>query len=212
MPKGTGKGAASKMGRRYEDLTGGALAVHDARGRETITSPPSSEGVVYKYSDEAYTAVNGDLRRGISELAGPQGEIQAGLDAMFKKPGATLQQDARLYRGIGENDPIFTQLRAGTLRAGTVFEDKGFMSTSVGTSAPINFFSGSYQGDPVVLRIRAKKGKRAVHIDSLSANKGEGETLLPRGSKIRVKGVSQGTVKGERGGSTAVTFIDVDLM
>jgi len=210
MPKGTGKGAASKMGRRYEDLTGGALADHYQLGDDTINSPPPSEPAVRLYSGSHFFSVNTALRSGEAPVEEAR-FVQKGLDAMFKKPGAALQQDARLYRGVGVDDPILTQLRAGTLRAGTVFEDKGFMSTSVSQAAAMRF-SHTTDGRDVILRIRAKKGKRAVHIESVSNHPSERETLLPRGSKIRVKGVSQGTAMSTYGTERNMTFIDVDLM
>ncbi len=211
MPKGTGKGAASKIGRRYADLTGGALADHRELGAATMSSPPPSDAAVNSYTGYMYANINGPLRSGEEEDMVPDARsVQRELDALFRKPGARLQSDALLYRGVGSRDPILTQLRAGTLRAGTVFADKGFMSTTVDKERALNFASGGL-GDRVVLRVRAKRGKRAVHVEEASQHRIERETLLPRDSKIRVKGIRTGTITTPFR-DESVTFIDVDLM
>ena len=202
MAKGGTKTGSGTVKRRYADLNSGPLGdAHNAHGERVILDNPGTGVAVRAYSGTSYAKVNRGLRQGE-----PPDEVAQRLDTLFADKNARFQQDSRVYRGIGFNDPIRRALEEGTLRAGATLTDKGFVSTSV--NPEVAQFFATFVGDrSAILRIRARKGKRGVHIEKFSKHKSERETLLPRGSRFKVRGVTEG-----KAGAVPALFVDVDLM
>jgi len=180
MAKGGTKSGSGTVKRRYADLDSGPLGrAHAAHGEAVLRANPDTVASARAYSGSSYASINDDLRRG-----GEPDEVAQRLDKLFASKDARFQQDSRVYRGMGYNDPIRKALVAGTLRAGDTFTDKGFVSTSVDADVARGF-ARNVQGKPTILRIRARKGRRGVHIQAFSQHPDERETLLPRGASSR---------------------------
>ncbi len=129
----------------------------------------SEKNALIDYSNSAYQDINNTLRTKGKEAAHPlvKAKIEAIDAALAKAPG--LPHDVVLKRGVGGNFP---------LTVGDTYEDKGFMSTSVGDG-----FSGSNQ-----FVIKAPKGAKAAYL-TMSSHTKEKEVLLPRGSQLKITNI-----------------------
>ena len=148
------------------------------------------------FTGSTYTSINDFLRTGKTSTF-HQDSINnyiKGLDSAFSKPAVKLPRNTVLYRKVGAGHPIWKDLQSGNLQIGKVYQDKGYQSTSVRKDV--------WWGE-VTFRIRAKKGAKALHVESLSAHKPEKETLLPRDAKFKVKSFEY---------KHGLLFVDVDYL
>lgn len=130
-------------------------------------------GVQFKaiknYTGSGYYDINTQLRNGGTH------SITDRLDKVFRP----VPEDMHVVRGTRGNSIL--QGRDPKEMVGTVFEDKGYMSTSVGSG-----FSGDLR-----FMIDIPRGTPARYVDTMSTHQGEKELLLPRGTKFMVEGVKQ---------------------
>lgn len=138
--------------------------------------PANQLNAVKKYTGSYYGQINGSLRRGA---------IDPDVDSLVKKIDKSFRptpDDIHVVRGTRTN--VFGGADPSDM-IGQVFEDKGYMSTSVGSG-----FGGDY-----VFFIDVPKGTPARYVDNISLHSGERELLLARGTKFIVEGVKK---KGTR--------------
>lgn len=105
------------------------------------------------------------------------------LKEYFDKEANVLPEDYRLYRGIKDANLVFGEYAKGDL-TGTVFQEKGFLSTTLNGQTAKQFMDNDYSGTapaPVMMRILGKKGQKAV-----GGNAFETEIVFPAGTKLRV--------------------------
>lgn len=142
---------------------------------------PTQRGALSYYTSNNYTMMNGILRGtqpGAASYIAKIRQAQAGM-----RPSTRAMT---LYRGTGVSQfglPYgagFDDLKA---LVGKTMEDKGFMSTSVGSRAA---FSGR-----VILQIEAPTGTPMAFVKSISHYKSENEMLLAAGTRYRVEEVTQ---------------------
>lgn len=117
-----------------------------------------------------------------------EAQVQPWIDGMDKaiEAAPALAKETTVYRGIKGNGLDFFE----SLKAGDVFQDKGFVSTTLDTDVATKFSvqGGMYQG--VVLRMNLPAGTKGLFpttvtgLSSISSR--EAEFVLPRGSKFRV--------------------------
>jgi hypothetical protein len=117
--------------------------------------------------------------------------------------GATQEQDDYINRTIETLDSAFEETQtpfpytvysglssrysADKFQLGGEYVFRGYVSTSLDFNTAIGGFADVGDKDqPVVLQVELKKGQKAIYLDAVSANSGERETLLPRGSRIKV--------------------------
>ena len=191
MPKGTGRaavGGTKDSRRRFVEIARGSAAdkaYNVDQSRELLGSLPLEQwSAVGAYTGTRYREINAHLRVGAPISQTSKGRIEQ-IDKAFSKKNAVLKSDTILYRGVGKNDPIARRYNMGMLKVGTEFSDKGFVSTSTAQSVAQSFSAGT----GLSYRIRARKGTRALPVESWSRNPGELETILKRGSKFRITGV-----------------------
>jgi hypothetical protein len=109
----------------------------------------------------------------------------AGLDGAIES-APPLKSDTTVYRGIKGNGLDFFE----GLKKGDVFEDKGFVSTTLDTNVATKFAvqGNMYQG--IVLRMTLPKGTKGLYPTSVTGltnlSSREAEFLLPRDSKFKV--------------------------
>jgi len=155
-----------------------------AKGHEPFTN--NETHAARKYQSSSYS-LNTALR---TEGVGPNSEHYAqtiALDGAMKK--SPLPTDMEVYRGI----PQEVANKIAEQGVGSVFEDKGFVSTSKNKAKAKGFGSNT-------VTIRTKAGQHGIDMNQRLGTQtglsGEHEILLPRGTKFRVVGISSRT-KGE---------------
>lgn len=141
---------------------------------------------IQSYTSSGYHEINESLRSG-----GKKDPRVKDLDSAIGK--STIPEDVVVYRG-GAIDQRFA-------KAGSVVQDKAFVSTSLQS-----YYAESYghrlptetrrklteQGKEVAIwKINVKKGSKGAVLGKESSNLGEGEVMLPRGSKFKVTKVER---------------------
>lgn len=91
--------------------------------------------------------------------------------------------DYSTYTGLSK------RYKAEKLKAGDEYIFRGYLSSSIDYMTAIDSFSDidGKNSSPVVLQIDLKKGQKSLYVDPLADVGGEFETLLPRGTKVRIK-------------------------
>jgi hypothetical protein len=99
------------------------------------------------------------------------------IDSAFESTEAPF--DYTVYTGLSE------RYKPEKIRPGSDYIFRGYISTSLSYDVAISSFTEGNDA-PVVLQIEIKKGQRSIYTDAISSNPGELETLLPRGSRVKV--------------------------
>lgn len=131
------------------------------------------------YTGEGYKGINGALRGYLPFTAAVRDEVGA-LDQLFNR--ARLGTDLTLYRGVGPE--VIEAYRRNNLRVGSIITDPAFMSTSFSKEEAIKFRAdreGAY-----FIRVLAKVGSKAIHIEQVSHFSDEQEVLFARGQRLKV--------------------------
>jgi hypothetical protein len=106
----------------------------------------------------------------------------AALDTALNKTKCPVE--TLVYVGLGPEYDI-TQFVPGKS-----FSFKGFRSTTLNPNIALNYNSRvnktAQRQQTVMLQIKVKKGSKGMFVDDFSANPGESEYLLPRGSKVKI--------------------------
>lgn len=163
----------------FEPMSSRSFDAQCKTANSALTSDERS-GVYHYSTSSGCSMINGDPRSSSRGLRHPPPSAEAQrsidrIDSAFKNKSARMQQDAIVFRGSGGLD-YFKQFEVGG-----VFDDQGFVSTSMTTD------NGFYSSGQVRFHISVPKGHPAIAMDStLSAFSNEKEILLKRGSKFRV--------------------------
>jgi SPP1 gp7 family putative phage head morphogenesis protein len=136
-----------------------------AQKRQPLTR--EERAVVSEYTGFHYKPMNDALR------AGRTHEYVPALDAAIDK--AVIPHDIQVHRGI-RSHPALSDMRM--VKPGDVITDAGYQSTS------LDRYGGF--GGGILLHIKVPAGSKALWLDDLSANKGEYEVLLARGSQLQI--------------------------
>jgi hypothetical protein len=183
---GRGRGSRGASGGGGGGGGGGGAAAPTAPARTTeggvagVELTDAEQQAVKSYASSGYVDTNKTLRgepkpryREV-DTAKVASDI-AGLDAAMAK--GRLAQETTLYRGtsmfILDNPTV-----------GTVFQDKGFLSTGRAEAAI------KQHSRDAMLRITAPKGTHAIDVKSVTGGR-ENEILLPRGTKLKVTGITK---------------------
>lgn len=133
------------------------------------------------YTGDAFTEINRYLYKGHDDgvdtnKADTIGQTIDALDSAFEDTQTPFP--FTVYSGLSG------RYRAEKISPGNEYIFRGYISTSLSHDVAISSFTDSKES--VVLQIEVAKGQKAIYVDSVSAIDGELETLLPRGSKIKV--------------------------
>ncbi|MFH9014099.1 ADP-ribosyltransferase [Streptomyces sp. NPDC017943] len=140
---------------------------------------PEARGALERYSSFYYQNINGQLRNVDVPLERPVADLVDNMDrVMGSRP---VPEDIMVVRGT---DVSYLNLRSPLEMQGNVYDELGYMSTSLGKDPAF-----AYQ--PVHLHLRVPQGTPALWIDHISVNKGERELLLARGVEYKVTRVFQ---------------------
>lgn len=136
------------------------------------------------YTGDGYEYINKYLYKGHDEGASYQDDMTVkkaikNLDSAFEDMEAPFKYS--VYTGLS------TRYKSDKFKPGSEYIFRGYVSTSLDYETAIDGFSQIGINDKaVILQVEIKKGQKSIFVDGLSANSGEGETLLPRGSRIKV--------------------------
>ncbi|WP_148640433.1 ADP-ribosyltransferase, partial [Streptomyces azureus] len=135
---------------------------------------PKARGALERYSSFYYKHINDPLRAVDKPL---EPRVQDLVDNMDRVMGARpVPENLMVVRGT---DVGYLNLRSPLEMQGNVYDDLGFMSTSLGKDP-------AFEYKPVHLHLRVPEGTPALWIDHISSNKGERELLLARGVEYKV--------------------------
>ncbi|MFI5679319.1 ADP-ribosyltransferase [Streptomyces cellulosae] len=164
-----GPSASNKAGKAYGD----------ANWNDFLDNlDPEAHNALHTYSDHYYTQINDPLREGVKL----SDDMQHVVDNMDRVMGShPVPENIMVVRGT---DVSYLKLRSPLEMEGNFFDDPGYTSTSLGKDPAFAF-------QPVHLHLRVPKGTPALWIDHISANKGERELLLARGTGYKVTRVFQ---------------------
>lgn len=146
------------------------------------TSKLSAEAVeaLHAYTETAYTNINATLRGLVSSFSPGNLDRARVLHDILGQ--ASLPVDCVVYRGVSSKALGALRFLPDQLLINKVFQDKGFMSTS------INLYD-TFGGD-MVLEISARKSSHGVYIGYVSAaGHYESEVLFDAGQTMRITGV-----------------------
>lgn len=160
----------------------GAMSSSTLNSHSDVVWPslsPQARTAVKDYSGSGYMQVNNVLRQDkFNPTAHPDSWTTKTIQGMDAASNAWKSPtDITVYRGLSSN--------IVKPEVGSVFVDKGFMSTSVSQSKAFS------HGD--ALKILVPKGARAIPLGKNSNHPSEQELILPRNSKLVVVGVTPKT-------------------
>lgn len=139
---------------------------------------------IEEYTANGYAEINRYLYKGHDEGVSPEQDQNINqtietLDSAFEESQTPFSYT--VYSGLS------SRYSADKFQLGGEYIFRGYVSTSLDFNTAIGGFADVGASDqPVVLQVELKKGQKAIYLDAVSANSGERETLLPRGSKIKV--------------------------
>lgn len=131
------------------------------------------------YTGSTYRQINRTLRTDYPLSKSMVGDTIRGMDAAFKK--ASLAENVAVTRGMGMD--AFGDITTLKGMVGGVFEEKGFLSTTLKDKPD---FSGE-----VILDFVVPKGYPAISVGEFSHVAKERELLLKRGSKLAIQSVER---------------------
>ena len=106
----------------------------------------------------------------------------AALDSALNK--MKTDHEFLSYVGLG------TEYDITSFAPGSTFRFKGYRSTTINPNIALNYNSRVNKSvsrqQTVMLQIKIPKGSKGMFVEDFSANPGESEFLLPRGSKVKV--------------------------
>jgi hypothetical protein len=136
---------------------------------------------IQDYTDNGFMEINRYLYKGHDDgvdinTADQMGRTIEALDSAFEETKAPFP--FTVYSGLSG------RYKAEKIKAGNEYVFRGYLSTSLSHDVAISGFTDS--AEPVVLQIEVAKNQKAIYVDSVSSIDGELETLLPRGSKVKI--------------------------
>lgn len=163
------------------------------------------------YTGDAFTEINRYLYKGHDEgvdanRADAIGRMVDALDSAFEETQSPFP--FTVYSGLSG------RYRADKIQPGGEYIFRGYISTSLSHDVAISGFTDS--AEPVVLQIEVGKGQKAIYVDNLSSTDGELETLLPRGSKVKVisgpHSLPLGIISGDNGDQANIQLFHCQLV
>lgn len=214
---GTESGSQNQVDNTIMDFSVGGANQNDDF-REYIKSYKSEVDLtsdemnsVGRYTEnDFYQSLNKALRNG-EKLDVTKASAISNIDTSIQKQ--VLRNDIYTYRG-----GIFDANLTKNWKAGSVIEDKAFISTSLERDIAKEFINTRdakvLGSDATLFKIKVPKGSNGLFVDLAQTNIFEGELLLPRGSKFKINSMVAKELKplpGYSSGGRSVT-IEMELL
>lgn len=137
---------------------------------------------IQSYTGQDFAQINRYLYKGHDEDIDAETDQRiadtiAALDGAFEGTKAPI--DFTVYSGLS------ARYNPAKIQAGQTYVFRGYLSTSLDYSTAVSGFT-DMSDSAVVLQIDVKKGQKAIHTGAFSENPDEMETLLPRGSRVKI--------------------------
>jgi hypothetical protein len=149
----------------------------------SLFTPEEANAIKY-YTEKGFNPINRYLYKGFDPETTPDQanqvvqQIQA-LDNAFEETGAPF--DYTTYTGLSSRYDF------RKIKPGNDYIFRGYISTSLDHDTAIDMFTFDQNQDVgVVLEIDIKQGQKSIYLENLTDTQGEFETLLPRGTKVKV--------------------------
>jgi SPP1 gp7 family putative phage head morphogenesis protein len=126
------------------------------------------------YTGGGYSQINKYLR---GKLDNPPQWVLEAVDELNKMTSLPLPENMTLYRGT-KNDRVFNSIKKGLTKAGSYYDDAGYMSTSVKREQAF--------GGNIFLEIKVGKNAKGAYINGRGNHPSEDEVLLPAGTKLKI--------------------------
>lgn len=151
--------------------------------------------------NDGYIFASDELNGTLRHHPPPAGFEAKTVEALDRYIAATppLKEDLVVHRGFGSSSSLLQQ------PVGTVFQDDGYVSTSLSSKVAQGFVSGGPFNDKIVAEIKVPRGRKGAFLSPIDAHYGgeEAEFLLPRGSQFKITG----TRPGDR-----MTIVELELV
>ncbi len=179
---------SSEESQREEQLGNRAIAKLYESAQEWVAGLSSyQKQAVTAYTSEVnncYGNINRVLRGQETNFQNNNGNTSETLHSALDQ--ARINEGITSYRYINSAEYDWIASRTDEQLVGTVFVDRGFVSTSLDPEIPI------FRNRDTLLRIHMPQGTRAANIESLSAmGPCEREVLMDRGQVFRITRVSR---------------------
>jgi hypothetical protein len=156
------------------------VSLHDSLKSHYSNFDNTDKEHIKTYTNSSWR-INGTLLRGKTGVEHPDHDDKVkGIDHLLSKHAAP--HDMHVYTGVDDNHPLH-DIESKHKEHNLIHP--GYTSTSISKSRAEGF-AKSTNTDKHVLKIHVPAGHPGAYIDHLSANKGEKEFLLPRGTKLKV--------------------------
>lgn len=134
------------------------------------------------YTDQDFMQINRFLYKGHDDGVDPEtdqyiSDIVSNLDSVFEDIKAPINYT--VYSGLS------SRYSPEKMQVGQTYVFRGYLSTSLDYNTAISGFT-DMSDSSVVLQIEVQKGQKAIHLGAISDNPDEMETLLPRGSRVKI--------------------------
>lgn len=160
--------------------------------KSSPTPTATEKASISSYTGSGYHQMNGNLRAGGKASKGSE-DLKSYLDK------SSFPEDTVLYRGV--NGDFANHLKSVLLK-GSVFQDKGF------TSSTVNPDMGFVSNAAMRMKVHVRKGSKGAAVSHLtSASYSEGEIIFQAGSQFKVLSLPKGGTK-----SGESQWIEVELM
>ena len=155
---------------------------------------------LHNYSSDMYEKLNQSLRKRTNALAMSYMDYAvrdtlSGLDEAFESEAASVPRALKVLRSVDMNHPLAKMAKKGELEPGYIYQDDGFISTSIRPNWK--------WGGEMFLEISVPKGAKGIYIGPTNSHKGlsghpdEYELLLNRGAKFKVLEIGHERIKIE---------------
>ena len=160
-----------------------ALATQLSSFYQPTLFTPEEVDAIKAYTETDFISINRYLYKGFDPETQPdQANVVAqkiqNIDAAFEETGAPF--DYTTYTGLSARYDF------RKIKPGKDYIFRGYISTSLDHDIAIDQFSDLNQEAGVVFEIDIEEGQKSIYVDNISDATGEMETILPRGTKLRV--------------------------
>lgn len=184
--------------------------IQQTQGELSASYPPE------KYSEDELDAIKFFTENGTQvnqTLAGLPAGIEA-QDIQPTGPGDNAPQivaslDNALNKSKAPSNILtYSALPADMeIKPGDAFSFKGYRSTSIDLGTVLS----SIQGNKTVLQTLVPKGAKGMYVDDYSANPGEAEFIVPRGSVLTITGGPSRLRGAVNGTDTEIVYYTAEL-
>ena len=171
-----GKGGASAQGEKSYDFPRDdkGLKKHYNLTEKCKKQKTACEGIT-SYADDDKSVINNHLRGKATDRIGEVYEQVQKLDEAFEVM-PRVPEDMKVARFVKSDV-------ASMMQPGTVFKDKGFISTTINPDLAFESYDGEADWK---VHINVPKGSKGIYVAEKSNYAWEKELLLPRGPQMKI--------------------------